>query len=200
MLKVGLTGGIGCGKSSVSAILRELGARVIDADVLAREALGPDRPAYHEVVHAFGKRVLGSDGRIDRRALADVVFRDEQKRHLLESIVHPRVLEEEARIASEMAEGEPHSVVVFDAALLIEAGAHTRMNRVIVVSCTEETQIRRLVEGGGITEEEARLRVGAQMPTVQKIRYADYVVDNEGSMEETRRQVEEIYRELKQYV
>src|SRR5512141_760633 len=122
MLKVGLTGGIGSGKSTVSGILRELGARIIDADVLAREALEPGRPAYIETIHIFGKRVAGSDGRIDRKALAGIVFSDPDKRKLLEGIVHPRVFEEEARIVAGIEAAEPGALVFFDAALLIEAG------------------------------------------------------------------------------
>src|SRR5512143_2673589 len=120
MLKVGLTGGIGSGKSTVSGIFRGLGASIIDADVLAREVLEPGRPAYFETIHIFGKRVSGSDGRIDRKALADIVFGDPAKRKLLEGIVHPRVFEEEARLAAAIEAADPGAVVFFDAALLIE--------------------------------------------------------------------------------
>lgn len=198
MLKVGLTGGIGSGKSTVSGILRKLGARIIDADVLAREVLEPGRPAYTETIGLFGKRILGSDGRIDRKALANIVFGDPDKRKLLEGIVHPRVFEEEARIAAGIEADEPGAVVFFDAALLIEAGAHSRMDRVVLVWCRPETQLDRLVIRCGMSREDAILRLNAQMPLEEKKRYATHIVDNDGDLEVTERQVRALYRELKQ--
>ncbi len=200
MLKVGLTGGIGCGKSSVSGMLRELGAHVVDADVLAKEALEPGTPEYHKTVCIFGKRILGSDGRIDRKALARLVFPDPEKRKLLEGIVHPRVFAGFDKAAEELARKEPDCIVFFDAALLIETGAHQRMDKVVVVWCSSETQMKRLIENSGLTHEEAYARICAQMPLDAKKRYADYVVDNDGTLDETRAQVESLYRELKQYV
>ncbi len=200
MLMVGLTGGIATGKSMVSSMLRELGARIIDADVLAREALEPGLPAYNETVHIFGKRILSSDGRIDRKALGDMVFRDPRKRAGLEAIVHPRVFEEENRLAGEIERAGQDKMVFFDAALLIETGAHKRMDRLVVVWCSPETQLRRLVFKSGLTAEEAGLRVDAQMPIDEKRKYATHVIDNEGGPDETRAQVERVYRELIQYV
>lgn len=196
MLKVGLTGGIGSGKSTVSGLLRELGARIIDADVLAREVLEAGRPAYTETIHLFGKRVVGSDGRIDRKALADIVFSDPDKRKLLEGIVHPRVFEEEARIAAGIEAAEPGAVVFFDAALLIEAGAHSRMDRVVLVWCRPETQLDRLVKRCGLSNEDALLRINAQMPLDEKRRFATHIIDNDGSLDETERQVRALYEEL----
>jgi len=200
MLKVGLTGGIASGKSVVCAMFRDLGAHIIDADVLAREAIEPGRPAYVETVRTFGKRILGPDGHIDRKALADIIFADTGKRRLLEHIVHPRVFEEEAKIAASLELSDPGAVVVFDAALLIESGAHERMDRVVVVWCRPETQLDRLIDKSGLTEKEALQRIEAQLPIDEKRAFADYVVDNDGSMEDTRRQVEAVFRELKQYV
>ena len=198
MLKVGLTGGIGSGKSTVSGILRELGARIIDADVLAREVLEPGGPAFTETIHHFGKRIVGSDGHIDRKALANIVFADPGKRKLLEGIVHPRVFEEEARITADIEASEPDAVVFFDAALLIEAGAHSRMDRVVLVWCRPETQLERLVNRCGLSDADALLRLNAQMPLEEKKRFATHIIDNDGGLEETERQVRALYRELKQ--
>jgi len=198
MLRVGLTGGIGSGKSTVSGILRGLGARIIDADVLAREVLEPGKQAFIETICLFGKRVLGSDGRIDRKALANIVFADPDKRKLLEGIVHPKVFEEEARIAASIEEAEPGAVVFFDAALLIEAGAHSRMDRVVLVWCRPETQLERLVKRCGMSRADALLRLNAQMPLEEKKRYATHIIDNDGGLDETVRQVHALYRELKQ--
>jgi dephospho-CoA kinase len=196
MLKVGLTGGIGSGKSTVSGILRELGARIIDADVLAREVLEPGMPAYTETIGLFGKRVIGSDGRIDRKALADIVFNDPDKRKLLEGIVHPRVFEEEARLVASIEAVEPGAVVFFDAALLIEAGVHSRMDRVVLVWCRPETQLDRLVNRCGLSSADALLRINAQMSLDEKKRYATHIIDNDGSLDETGRQVRALYEEL----
>jgi len=198
MLKVGLTGGIGSGKSTVSGILKGLGACIIDADVLAREVLEPGRQAYSETIRLFGKRVMGSDGRIDRKALADIVFSDPDKRKLLEGIVHPKVFEEEARIAAGIEAAEPGAVVFFDAALLIEAGAHRRMDRVVLVWCRPETQLERLIKRCGMSREDAILRLNAQMPLEEKKMYATHIIDNDGSLDETVEQVRALYRELKQ--
>jgi len=200
MLKVGLTGGVACGKSTVSAMFRELGARIIDADVLAREALEPGRPAYKDTVCIFGKRILGSDGRIDRKALAGIVFGDPAKRSMLEAVVHPRVFEEEERIYDEMAVSDPHRLIIFDAALICETGADKRLDRLVVVWCRPETQLKRLIGKSGMSKEDAILRLQAQMPIDEKRKHATHVVDNDGGMEDTRAQVERIYRELAQYV
>jgi len=200
MLKVGLTGGIGSGKSTVSALFREQGAYIIDADTLAREALEPGRPAYHEAICVFGKRILGSDGRIERKALADIVFSDPEKRALLEGIIHPRVFEGESARYAEIGRDSPGSVVLFDAALLIETGAHSRMDKVVVVWCRPQTQLKRLVENSGLSQGEALVRIAAQMPLDEKKKYATHVIDNDEGLEKTARQVREVYRELKQYV
>lgn len=200
MIEVGLTGGIASGKSVVSCMLAGLGARVVDADVLARQALEPGRPAFAETVLRFGEGILSPDGTVDRARLAELVFSDPDKRLLLESIVHPAVFELEAELVRRVAEEEPGSVVVFDAALLIESGAHSRMDKVVVVWCRPGTQLERLMRRNGMTAEEALRRVDAQMPLEEKLGYADYVIDNDGSIEDTLRQVKEVYAALKQYV
>lgn len=196
MVEFGLTGGIGCGKSTVSAMFRELGAHVIDADALAREALAPGTPACLEVARIFGEGVVLPDGSIDRRAVADIVFRDARKRATLEAVVHPRVFEAEKTLAGEIAAKDPRAVIIFDAALLIESGAHTRMDGVVLVACSPETQTARLVSRLGMTPEDADRRIRAQMPLEEKRGYATYVVENDGDIEDTRARVAEIYREI----
>lgn len=200
MIEVGLTGGIGCGKSTVSRMFAGLGALIIDADELARDTLSPGGAAYSETVRVFGKRILTSDGSVDRAALAELVFADAAKRRMLESIVHPAVFALEKKMVEIFRQRRPGAVVVFDAALLIESGAHARMDKVVVVWCSPETQMRRLTGPKGLGPAEARRRVSAQMPLAEKLSHADFVIDNEGDISETKRQVDGLYRELLQYV
>lgn len=196
LLLVGLTGGIASGKSLVSALFQELGALVIDADRLAREIVEPGRPAYREIVEAFGREILEPEGRVDRKRLGAEVFADPEKRRRLEEITHPRIQAlRQARLEA-LADQGYDGIVIQDAALLIEVGAHQAVDRVVVVYVDEATQIKRLVVRDGLSEAEARQRIQSQMPLEEKARLADYVVDNRGTPEETRRQVEAIYRAL----
>lgn len=186
---VGLTGGIASGKSTVSAMLAEAGIPVIDADRLAREAVEPGRPAFREVVEAFGREVVGPDGHLDRKRLAGIVFADPAARARLESIVHPRVFEGERAALAHLARGQPGGVVVVDAALLLEAGNHRWMDAVVLVLAPREAQIERLVARDRLSRAEAEARLAAQWPLEAKRPYADYEIDNGGSLESTRRQV-----------
>jgi len=184
---IGLTGNIGTGKSTVGRMLAELGARVIDADQVAHEAMRPGGPAFQAVVDAFGPGILGADGSIDRVRLGDIVFRDAAALKRLEALVHPAVIAEvEARIAR--AE-EP--VVVVEAIKLIEAGMHRRYDALWVVTAPRELQIARLMRERGLTEEEAALRVDAQPPQEEKAARADVVIVNDGSLGELWQRVEE---------
>ncbi|MHB8173287.1 MAG: dephospho-CoA kinase [Nitrospirota bacterium] len=196
MKKIGLTGGIASGKSTVSQVLSELGARIIDADILAREALLPGTEAYSATVKLFGKRILSSDGHIDRKALGDIVFRDKDRRAALEGIVHPEVFRLEAEMTGRITNGDPGALIVFDAALLIESGAHRRMDGLIVVWCRKETQIERLVRNCRLKPEEAVSRIESQMPLDEKKKYASWVIDNDGDLQAAIRQTREIYRHL----
>ncbi len=196
MKKIGLTGGIASGKSTVSRVLGEMGARIIDADLLAREALMPGTEAYRATVKLFGRRILSSDGHIDRKALGDIVFRSPEKRAGLEGVVHPEVFRREAEIVNEIIRSEPDALVIFDAALLIESGAWRRMDGLIVVWCRKETQVGRLVKNCRLKPEEAVLRVEAQMPLDEKKKYASWVIDNDGDISLAIRQAKKIYREL----
>lgn len=174
---LGLTGGIAAGKSTVAAVLTELGARVISADALARQVVAPGTRALAEIARTFGARFVGSDGRLDRKALGARVFADPEARRALEAIVHPRIREAfEAELARIRAE-DPHAVVVYDAPLLIEAGAHRAVDRVIVVAVDEATQLKRLMARDALTLAEARARLAAQLPLEERLQYADEVVD-----------------------
>ncbi|MGH7235762.1 MAG: dephospho-CoA kinase, partial [Nitrospiraceae bacterium] len=144
MIVVGLTGGVATGKSSVARLFQDCGAIVIDADVLAREAVEPGRPAWRDIVHAFGKKVLQPDRALDRRTVGRIVFGNRAKLKTLSAIVHPRVAREQNRLTREIARKDPDAVIIYDAPVLIEAGAHTRMNKIIVVAADQATQIKRL--------------------------------------------------------
>jgi dephospho-CoA kinase len=198
MKKIGLTGGIASGKSTISHVLKGMGARIIDADMLAREALSPGTEAYAKTVKLFGKRILSSDGRIDRKALGYIVFRDPEKRAALEGIVHPEVFRREAEITDGISLKEPGAVIVFDAALLIESGAYRRMDGVILVWCSRQTQFDRLIKICRLSPEEARLRIEAQMPLDEKKRYASWVIDNDGELQAAISQARAIYPQLAQ--
>ncbi len=201
MLHVGLTGGIGCGKSTVAAMMREMGCIVIEADLLAHKLIEPGQPAYDEVLREFGSGVRGAGGRIDRRKLAAIVFADPAKLKLLNAIIHPRVIEAVDRQLAELERKQPQAVAVVEAALLIESSYHERLDHLVVVWCEPEQQIERLVNrstGRGLTREEALRRINAQMQMDQKRRIADDEIDCSGPLEITRAQVENLVARLKQ--
>jgi len=192
---VGLTGGIGSGKSTVARMLADLGAKVVDADALARRAVEPGEPAWRDIVAEFGEDVLLPDRTIDRKKLGDIVFGDEIKRRRLNAITHPRIAAaSQAEIGAHRAAGVP--IVILEAALLVENGIHRGLDGLIVVAASPETQLRRLVARDGLSEDAARARIAAQLPLEEKVAAATHVVDNSGSLEETRRQVEAVWRKL----
>lgn len=197
VLSVGLTGGIATGKSTVSGMLREAGLPIVDADALVHSLLEPKGAAVGPVVAVFGNDVQRPDGGIDRQALGARVFADEAQRRQLEAIVHPLVVSESQRRLRELVESGTHDVVVYDAALLIETGRHRDFDRLVVVSCTPELQLERLMKRDGLSVDEAGARVRAQMPLTRKTALADYVVDNSGHWQETRRLVSELIEALK---
>ncbi len=198
MLRVGLTGGIACGKSTVAAMLRECGLTVVEADPLAHELLEPGQPAYDDVVREFGKSVLNADGTIDRAKLGAIVFANPKKLGRLNQIVHPRVIEAtERRLAGLVRPGGP-PVAIVEAALLIEAGYSKRFDRLIVVWCRPEQQRERLL-ARGLNAAQAEQRIAAQMPIEQKRRLATDEIDCSGSLESTRQQVKQLAAKLKQF-
>jgi dephospho-CoA kinase len=199
MLRAGLTGGIGCGKSTVAAMMRELGCRVLDADALARDLTEPGQPALQEIVQAFGKEILGADGRMDRSRMAHLVFGDASKLAKLNAILHPRVIAEQQRQLEEIARVDSKAFAIVEAALLVEAGYHKSLDRLIVVWCRPEQQLERLTMPGGraMSREDAQRRIAAQMPAEEKRRLATDEIDNSGSLEETRAQVAALVARLK---
>lgn len=195
-LLVGLTGGIATGKSTVSEMLRRLGAEVIDADRLAREVVEPGRPAHAAIVREFGAEVLQADGTLDRKRLGSIVFADADRRRRLEAITHPAI---RARFAERVGELEARGfdgVVVFDAAVLVESGGYKTMDRLVVVVTDEATELARLMARDGIGRDEALGRIRSQMPLAEKARLADYVIDNAGDRTSTEAQVRDVYRTL----
>ena len=197
MLVVGLTGGIASGKTVVSQVLGEEGAHIIDADQIAREMVQPHTPAWEEMRRVFGEEIFGRDGFIDRKKLANQVFTDPERRNRLNRILHPRIKEEMDRRISQIGQTEPDAIVVVDAPLLIETGAYRQMDAVIVVAANEKQQIERLKERSGASEEEARRIIASQSSLREKLKVADIVIKNEGSIKETKKKTREVYRELK---
>jgi dephospho-CoA kinase len=192
-LRVGLTGGIACGKSAVLRHLQEAGFSTVDLDAVAHALLAPEGQGYRPVLAAFGEGILKEDGTIDRKALGALVFASEPARLRLNAIVHPLVLEEEARRAAAAGDG----VFVTDGALLVESGMHLRFDRLVVVHCPEEEQLRRLEARDGLSREDARARIAAQMPLPLKRTFAHLEVYTSGSLDETASRTDEVARSLR---
>jgi dephospho-CoA kinase len=195
-LLVGLTGGIASGKSAVSRHLVELGCRLVDADALAREVVLPDQPAWRAIVEEFGKEVVGPDGQLDRKRLGAIVFADPARRKALEAITHPAILARRQAILDAWAADGFEGLVVLDIPLLVEVGAAAHVDRVVVVYTEPEVQLTRLMHRDRFERAEAERRVASQMPLVDKVRYAHYVVDNSGTPEETAAQVRAVHGAL----
>ncbi len=201
MLRVGLTGGIGCGKSTVAAMMGELGCQVLNADKMAHALSAPGEPAYDEIRRQFGPHVLAPDGSIDRARLATVVFADAHKLASLNAILHPPVLRQLDRELDRLAQGDAHGVAVVEAALLIESRYHQRLDRLVLVTCTREQQLERLTNpafGRAMSREQAELRIAAQMPLEEKRKLAHDEIDASGSLDGTRKQVVTLVKKLKQ--
>jgi dephospho-CoA kinase len=192
-VRVGLTGGVASGKSTVSSMLRELGAVVIDADRLAREVVAPGTEGLAEIVAAFGGGVLTPEGELDRPAMGAIVFDDEEARRRLEAIIHPRVRRRGAEL--EAAAG-PDTVVVHDIPLLAETGQADAFDAVVVVDVPVETQVRRMVELRGMSREEAEARIAAQASREDRLAVATHVIDNTGTLEDLRERVGEVFESL----
>ncbi|KAA1469316.1 CoaE-domain-containing protein, partial [Dentipellis sp. KUC8613] len=192
---VGLTGGIGTGKSTVSAMLKDRGIPIVDADVLAREAVLPGTRAYRQIVATFGQQVIQADGYLDRPKLGAIVFADEAQRKKLNAIVHPAVRRGMAHaVLGHWMRGE--RICVLDVPLLIESGIHKWVGKVVVVYCSAEIQLQRLMRRDGSTREAAMARLNAQLPITEKLEFADHVIDNSGGLQELRDQVDSAARKL----
>jgi dephospho-CoA kinase len=191
MKRIGITGGIASGKSAVARMLREMGFRVIDADRLGHEVIEPETRAYDEIVREFGAGVVGADRRIDRGKLGAIVFADKGKLVRLNEIVHPRVEEEMVRQFAEWKKNGVKDAAFVEAALLVEAGYQKNLDGLVVAWCKPEQQVERLI-ARGLSEAEARRRIASQMPVEEKLKFATVKIDCSGTLEETRRQVEEL--------
>lgn len=197
MLKVGLTGSIAVGKTFVCECLRELGVFVLDADQTAREVVAPNTSGLRKIVENFGTEILTIDGELDRVKLGAIVFENEKKRLLLNSIVHPLVFEAQEKWLKEKEAENPKGIAVIDAALMIESGSYKRFTKLIVVWCKPAIQLERLMLRNNLTEAEALKRINSQMPQEEKKRYADFLIDTSEGFEATRAQTVEIFEQLK---
>lgn len=198
MILVGLTGGVATGKSTVAAMLKQCGAVVIDADLLAREVVTPGKPAWKEIVSTFGKDLLNSDRTLSRHALGAIVFRHPAKRLALERIIHPRVAREQKRLTRQAARNNPKAVVIYDVPLLFEAGIDKRMDSTLVVTADRETQIARLKKRNGLSRAEAIRRIKSQMPLATKRRLADYVIDGTEQRRKLLRRIALLFKQFEQ--
>jgi dephospho-CoA kinase len=200
MLRVGLTGGIATGKSAVGAMLRQLGCHLLDADKIAHRIIEPGGEAYDGVVAEFGSGILATGGRVDRAKLGAIVFADPARMARLNAIVHPPVLAALDREFTAIEQVEPHAIAVVEAALLIEAGYRSNLDVMVATWCTPEQQLARLTQrdaGKGLTTEQARQRIAAQMPAEEKRRMADVAIDCSGTIEHTREQVVALVAKIK---
>lgn len=198
MLKVGLTGSIAVGKSHVCDVFRELGCRVLDADQTARDVVRNGTPGLSKIVEAFGQSVIAADGELDRPKMAAIVFADEEKRLLLNSIVHPLVFEAQNQWLADREAEDPDGIAIVDAALMIESGGYKRFDKLIVVWCEPDIQLQRLKRRDRLSEDEAEKRVRSQMPQDEKKKFADFLIDTSGSFESTRVQCIQVHRSLQE--
>jgi dephospho-CoA kinase len=200
VLRVGLTGGVACGKSTVAKMLADLGAQIVDADTIAHELYRPGQQVLQDLVKHFGAEILKPDGELDRAKLATLVF-DGGRVEELNKIVHPAVIRQQDQWMRSLGEKDPYAVAIVEAALILEAGVKDRFDRIMVVTCKPAQKVARFAQRTGTSADAARADVErrnkAQMPDEEKARRADFVIDNSGSVEETRHQVQRIYSELK---
>jgi dephospho-CoA kinase len=197
MLKVGLTGGLACGKTFVGETLADLGCLLIQADELGHQVLAPGGAASDAVLAEFGPRILGPDGAIDRQALAALAFGSPERLTRLNGLVHPAVVRREEEMLADYAAREPRGIAVVEAAILIETGSYKRFDRIILVTCAEEQQIERALRRDGAALADIRARLDRQMPIEAKLKFADFVIDTSDRKEDTLRQTREVYETLR---
>ena len=198
MIIAGITGTIGTGKSTVAAMFGEHGAFIIDADKLAHEVVEPGKPAWQAIIDKFGSKLLNQDQTLNRQMLADIVFKDQAKLQVLNSIVHPEVFKEDQRLVNERKAIDPDGLIIKDIPLLLEMGrdvARLMVDIIIVVYASPDIQLKRLV-ARGVAEADARNRINNQVPVKDKMKLADFIINNDGTLDETRVQVRAIYQQL----
>ena len=196
MFVVGLTGGIASGKSVVSNMLRDLGASIIDADEISREIMIPHTKSWEEVITLYGNDLLLEDLTIDRKKLAISVFKDSEQIKKLNRIVHPYIMQRIEEMIEEIRDKNPQALVIVDAALLVETGVYKHYDKLIVVYVSKKTQLKRLMIRDAMSREEAKSRIDLQSPLTEKLKVADYIIENEGSLSKTREEVEKVYKAL----
>ncbi len=196
MLRVGLTGSIGVGKSFVASVFVELGCHVLDADQTAREVVMPGTPGLKALTEAFGEEILNPDGTLNRKQLGAVVFNDESQRQRLNHILHPFIIVRQDEIMNAWEAEDPDGVGIIDAALMIESGGYKRFDKLIVVHCRPEVQLERLMVRDKLSRDEALRRINSQMPQEEKQKFADYLIDTSDGFELTRARTVEIYQQL----
>ena len=197
MVIIGLTGGIGSGKSSVAEMFKDEGAYVIDFDYLARVVVEPDTPAWRDIVDYFGPEILSPDRTLNRLKLAEIVFSDAQSRKALEGFIHPRIFDKRDALLKDIKRQDPHAVVIIDVPLLFELSLSRMFEKVVLVYVSRDVQIERAIKRGVLTEEEVEKRLKAQIPVEEKKLLSDYIINNEGSLKNTRDQVRKVIHELK---
>jgi dephospho-CoA kinase len=196
MLHAGLTGNIASGKSHTASLFAEMGAHIIDADLVVHELLACGTKTYDNIVDAFGEEILSPGGEVDRRKLGQIVFFDKHKLMLLNNLTHPEVRVEILRRISDLEQLSSKGIVIVDAALMVETGGYKMYHRLIVVTCDPSLQVSRLMSRDGLTKKEAEARIASQMPIEEKLKLADYTIDTSGTLKQTRDQAEAIYRDL----
>lgn len=198
MKVIGLTGGFKTGKSTVAGMLLEFGAEVIDADKLAHKALKPDSSTYKKIIKEFGEKFLDDEGRINRRKLAKLVFSNKEKLNLLNSIIHPYVIDKVKEKIYRTKQSNPNAIVIVDAPLLYEAGMQNMMDKIIVVLATKNKQIQRARQTTSLSEYEVKRRIKSQLPLSKKEKLANIVIENNGTLEDTRSQVKKMWKKIKE--
>ncbi len=197
MKVVGLTGNIASGKTEVAKIFKDLGAKIIDADQIAREIVKPGEIAWEEIRREFGDEILNSDRTINRLKLGEIVFKDNEERDRINKITHPRIIERMKELIKKYKKDNV-KVVIIEAALIVERGGlKDTIDGLIVITADEETQIKRIIKRDELKRDEAISRINSQMPIAEKVKHATYVIDNSGTLSETRKQVEEVWEKLK---
>ena len=200
MIIIGLTGGIGSGKSSVAEMFKDEGAYVIDFDYLARVVVEPDTPAWRDIVDYFGQGILSPDRTLNRSKLAEIVFSDAQSRKALEGFTHPRIFEKRDTLFKDIKKKDPKAIVIVDIPLLFELRLKKKFDKVILIYVSRDVQIKRAMQRGVLTKEEVEKRLKAQIPIEEKKLLSDYIINNEGSLKNTRDQVRKVISEYKKLV
>jgi len=196
MLRVGLTGSIGVGKSFVTSVFEELGCHVLDADLTAREVVMPGTPGLKAITEEFGEEILNTDGTLDRKRLGARIFTDQAKRERLNHLLHPFIIARQDEIMRGWEAEDPNGIGIIDAALMIESGGYKRFDKLIVVHCRPEVQLERLMLRDNLSREEALRRISSQMPQEEKQKFADYLIDTSDGFEPTRTQIISVHQKL----